>query len=63
MQSNIRKLDDDNDVIMCKQESTTKKSENDVRMTDEELIKKYSIIDINIEDPSLEEIISNIFES
>lgn len=33
-----------------------------IRSVLEELIKSYSIVDINVEDPSLEEIIQNIYE-
>ena len=39
--------------------NTTKRN---IRSVLEEIIKKYSIVDINVEDPSLEEIISNIYE-
>lgn len=38
---------------------TTKRN---IRSVLEEIIQKYSIVDINVEDPSLEEIISNIYE-
>ncbi|MEI7579701.1 MAG: ATP-binding cassette domain-containing protein [bacterium] len=37
-------------------------SKRNIRSVLEEIIRKYSIVDINIEDPSLEEIISNIYQ-
>jgi len=37
-------------------------SQRSIKSVLEELIKKYSIVDINVEDPSLEEIIRNIYE-